>query len=178
MTFNNGTRLSTNGAFIRPIRRECKNLTIKTEAYVTRLLVDSKTKRVLGFEYASTTKINETKLNVVLARKKVILSAGAIKSPKILMLSGIGPRKESKKHGINVINDLSVERNLQDHVSMRGLTIALNFTSTRKNNSIKEENIFYYEKTYSLYLQLVLLLVPFSCKQPSNTKIACLIYKL
>ena len=147
-TSANGTRQSTNSAFIRPIRRERKNLTIKTEAYVTRLLVDSKTKRVLGVEYASTTETNETKLNVVLARKEMILSAGAINTPKILMLSGIGPRNELKKHGINVISDLSVGRNLQDHVSMRGLIIALNFTSTRKNNSMKEEDIFYYEKTH------------------------------
>ncbi|XP_043522749.1 glucose dehydrogenase [FAD, quinone]-like isoform X1 [Frieseomelitta varia] len=147
-TSANGTRQSTNSAFIRPIRRERKNLTIKTEAYVTRLLVDSKTKCVLGVEYASTTETNETKLNVVLARKEVILSAGAINSPKILMFSGIGPREELRKHGINVISDLSVGRNLQDHVSMRGLIIALNFTSTRKNNSMKEEDIFYYEKTH------------------------------
>ena len=134
--------------FIRPIRRERRNLTIKTEAYVTTLLIDSKTKRVLGIEYASKTKTNETKLNLVLARKEVILSAGAINSPKILMLSGIGLREELNKHGINVISDLSVGRNLQDHVSMRGLIIALNFTSTRKNNSMKEEDIFYYEETH------------------------------
>lgn len=51
-TTANGTRQSTNGAFIRPIRREHKNLTIKTEAYVTRLFVHPKRKRVLGIEYA------------------------------------------------------------------------------------------------------------------------------
>mgnify|MGYP004574692015 CR=1 FL=1 len=65
------------------------------------------------------------------------------------MLSGIGPREKLKKHSINIINDSSVGRNLQDHIFMYGIVIALNFTSTRKNNSVKEEGIFRYEKTRS-----------------------------
>ena len=149
MTSANGTRQSTNDAFIRSIRYKRKNLTIKTEAYVTKLLVDSKTKRVIGVEYASTTKNNQTKLNLVFTKKEVIVSAGTINSPKILMLSGIGPREELNKHRINVISNLSVGRNLQDHVSMHGLIIALNFTSTRKTNSMKEKDISRYEKTHS-----------------------------
>ena len=64
------------------------------------------------------------------------------------MLSGIGPREELKKHGIKVISDLSVGKNLQDHVSFFGLIISLNSTSTNKNISKKEEDIFYYKKTY------------------------------
>ena len=87
----NGTRQSTNSAFIQPIRCERKNLTIKTESYVTRLLVDNETKRVTGVEYASVN--NRTKLNTVFAKKEVILSAGSINSPKLLMLSGIGPEE-------------------------------------------------------------------------------------
>lgn len=57
-----------------------------------------------------------------MARKEVILSAGSINTPQILMLSGIGPRKELKKHNIPVLRDLPVGRNLQDHVGMGGLT--------------------------------------------------------
>ena len=91
-TSANGTRQSTNGAFIRPIRRKRRNLTVKTESYVTKLLVDYETKRVTGVEYASVN--NRTKLNTVFAKKEVILSAGSINSPKILMLSGIGSREE------------------------------------------------------------------------------------
>ncbi|KAF3430490.1 hypothetical protein E2986_13928 [Frieseomelitta varia] len=115
-TSANGTRQSTNNAFIRPIRSKRKNLTIKTESYVTKLVVDNKTKRVTSVEYTSGN--NRTKLNTVFARKEVILSAGSINSPKILMLSGIGPREELKKHGIEVINISSVGRNFQDHVGM------------------------------------------------------------
>ncbi|CAD1468056.1 unnamed protein product, partial [Heterotrigona itama] len=145
-TSANGTRQSTNSAFIRPIRHKRSNLTVKTETYVTKLLVDHEKKRVIGVEYASGN--NQTKLNTVFAKKEVIVSAGSINSPKILMLSGIGPREELNKHGINVISDLSVGRNLQDHVSTYGSVIALNFTSTSENNSMKEEDIFYYEKTH------------------------------
>lgn len=61
-----------------------------------------------------------------MAKKEVILSAGAINSPQVLMLSGIGPREELNKHGIPVLKDLSVGKNLQDHVAMGGLTFLVN----------------------------------------------------
>ena len=142
----NGTRQSTNGAFIRPIRRKRRNLTVKTETYVTKLLLDHEKKRVIGVEYAS--RNNRTKLNTVFARKEVILSAGSINSPKILMLSGIGPREELKKYGIPVISNLSVGRNLQDHVGLYGLVTAINFTSTIESISMEEEDISSYEETH------------------------------
>ncbi|KOX68393.1 Glucose dehydrogenase [acceptor] [Melipona quadrifasciata] len=145
-TSANGIRQSTNNAFIRPVRRKRRNLTIKTESYVTKLLVDHTNTRVIGVEYASIN--NRTKLNTVFAKKEVILSAGSINSPKILMLSGIGPREELKKYGIQVISNLSVGRNLQDHVTTTGLVIRLNFTSTNKNISMKEEDILSYQKTH------------------------------
>lgn len=103
----NETRQSTNNAFIRPMRSKRKNLTIKTESYVTKLLADPfPPKRcVVCVEYAS--KNNETKLSIVFAKKEVIVSAGSINSPKILfMLSGIRRREELKKHGIKVIYQL------------------------------------------------------------------------
>ncbi|CAK9805393.1 Glucose dehydrogenase [FAD, quinone] [Anthophora plagiata] len=143
-TSAHGSRQSTNTAFLRPVRRKRKNLTIETQAHVTRLMMDTTKKRVTGVEYTSTV-IGFTKR--VTARKEVILSAGAINSPKILMLSGIGPREELKKHGINVISDLPVGRNLQDHVTMDGLVIALNETATNKDYNMKKNDIFYYEKT-------------------------------
>ncbi|KAK9299907.1 hypothetical protein QLX08_007211 [Tetragonisca angustula] len=144
-TSANGTRQSTNGAFIRPIRRKRRNLTVKTETYVTKLLVDYKTNRVIGVEYTSAN--NRTKLNTVFAKKEVILSAGPVNSAKILMLSGIGPREELEKYGIQVVSNLSVGRNVQDHPGMYGLLTALNFTSTSQNISIIED-ISTYEKTH------------------------------
>ncbi|XP_029037746.2 glucose dehydrogenase [FAD, quinone]-like [Osmia bicornis bicornis] len=145
MTSLHGARQSANSAFVRPVRRKRKNLTVKTQAHVTRLLIDGITKRVTGVEYTSTI-TGFSKL--VSARKEVILSAGTINSPKILMLSGIGPMEDLKKHGINVFSDLPVGRNLQDHVTMDGLVIALNATSTTKTNLEKKKDVFYYQNTH------------------------------
>ena len=145
-TSANGTRQSTNDAFIRPIRRKRRNLTVKTETCVTKLLVDQEKKRVIGVEY--TLRNNRTKLNTVFASKEVILSAGSINSPKILMLSGIGPREELEKYGIPIISNLPVGRNLQDHVGFYGLITAINFTSTIESISMEEKDISSYEKTH------------------------------
>ncbi|KAK1137812.1 hypothetical protein K0M31_002306 [Melipona bicolor] len=142
-----GTRRSTNSAFVRSVRHVRKNLIIKTRAHVTKLLTDIRTKHVTGVEYASNNNAVTT-FNVAFAKKEVIVSAGSINTPKVLMLSGIGPRDELDRHGIRVIRDLPVGRNLQDHVTMDGLVIALNFTSTIKDtNYLKEEDIFQYERT-------------------------------
>ncbi|KZC09322.1 Glucose dehydrogenase [acceptor] [Dufourea novaeangliae] len=139
-----GMRQSTNGAFIRPIRRKRKNLTIETRAHVTRILIDERTKRATGVEYVST-ETGVTK--VAMTRKEVILSGGAINSPKLLMLSGVGPAQELQRHGIKVVSDLPVGKNLQDHVTMDGLVIAVNGTATSKNNQAKMDDIFLYRKT-------------------------------
>jgi choline dehydrogenase len=60
---------------------------------------------------------NKNKLEKIFAEKEVLLSAGAINSPQILMLSGVGPEEELKNHGINIISALNgVGENLQDHL--------------------------------------------------------------
>ncbi|KAK9299915.1 hypothetical protein QLX08_007218 [Tetragonisca angustula] len=143
----NGTRQSTNKAFIQPIRCKRKNLTIKTETYVTKLLIDHETKNVTGVEYTSGN--NRTKSNIVRAKKEVIVSAGAINSPKILMLSGIGPAEELKKHGIRVISNLSVGRNLMDHPTMSSVVIAINSTSTTESYNMTVADIYNYTMTHS-----------------------------
>lgn len=97
-TGRHGERLSTNGAFIRPIRKKRKNLKILTEAHVTRVLLKpdkDKKHTAYGVEF-----YYKNKLRTAIARKEVILSAGAINSPKILMLSGIGPKNHLKKMNI------------------------------------------------------------------------------
>lgn len=112
-----GSRLSANGAFIRPIRGIRPNLVIKTNCRVTRVIIDEKTKRAMGVEY-EVMKDNQKTRKKVYARKEVILSAGAFDSPKILLLSGIGPAKHLQELNISVIEDLPVGLNLQDHVSV------------------------------------------------------------
>ncbi|XP_033228678.1 glucose dehydrogenase [FAD, quinone]-like isoform X2 [Belonocnema kinseyi] len=137
----NGRRESTNDAFIRPIRQKRPNLIIETEAYVTQILFDSEGKKAIGVEYTS---VNTGKSQSIRARKEVIISAGAVNSPKLLMLSGIGPAEDLKTRRIKVIQNLPVGRNLHDHVSFLGFTIKLNQTSTIRDYEEKMKDIDLY----------------------------------
>ncbi|XP_051164569.1 glucose dehydrogenase [FAD, quinone]-like [Leptopilina boulardi] len=134
-TSNNGSRASTNSAFIRPIRNHRSNLFIKTQVYVTKVLIDSKSKRAIGVEYAHSIHGPTRK---VMAKKEVILSAGVVQSPKLLMLSGIGPSEQLEKHQINVIKNLSVGHNLHDHVTFVGLIGNVGKNLTNKPNCLRK----------------------------------------
>ncbi|HEX2623482.1 MAG TPA: GMC family oxidoreductase N-terminal domain-containing protein, partial [Phototrophicaceae bacterium] len=104
-----GTRASTATAYLNPILNR-PNLVIETGAHVTRLLIDKG--RVIGVEY-----IQHGQAKQVYANQEVILSAGSIDSPRLLMVSGIGPAAALKEHGIPVIVDSpGVGQNLQDHI--------------------------------------------------------------
>ncbi|XP_051167027.1 glucose dehydrogenase [FAD, quinone]-like isoform X3 [Leptopilina boulardi] len=138
----NGKRQSTNNAFIRPIREKRQNLFIKTEVLVTKILINPETKEAIGVEYRN----KEGKMKKVMARKEVIISTGTVDSPKLLMLSGIGPSKELKKHNIEIIKDLPVGHNLHDHVTFQGLRIKLNKTSTKKSLKKRIEDLHQYLK--------------------------------
>ncbi|MES2434909.1 MAG: FAD-dependent oxidoreductase [Pseudomonadota bacterium] len=111
ITARNARRSSAATAYIHPAKSR-KNLHVQTGARVTRILIENDT--AVGVEY-----IRKGRLTTLRARKEVILSAGAIASPKILMLSGIGPAAHLQKHGIKTIADLpGVGQNLQDHVEI------------------------------------------------------------
>ena len=102
-------RSSAATAYLAPARHR-KNLTILTRASVTRILIEEG--RAVGVRYHRGEKVCEIR-----ARREVILSAGAIGSPKLLMLSGIGPAEELSQHDIPVLLDLpGVGQNLQDHI--------------------------------------------------------------
>ena len=108
-TIRRGKRCSTSVAFLRPIRHR-PNLTIKTDCLVRRVVVEGD--RATGIEIAQ-----RADACTIRAERRVILSAGTVNSPQLLMLSGIGPGDELKRHGIEVTHELSgVGRNLQDHV--------------------------------------------------------------
>lgn len=124
-TTRNGERLSTNGAFIRPIRNKRPNLKIMTNTRVVRVLIDPKQKTAFGVEIFSNG--NYQQIN---ARKEVIVSGGAIDSPRILMLSGIGLREDLQSFGIEVIKNLPVGYNLQDHPTIDGVVYSLNNDSS------------------------------------------------
>lgn len=119
-TMRRGSRCSDAKAFIRPVRGR-KNLHVALFAHVTKVIFDETTKRALGIEF-----IRYGVKQAVYAKREVILSAGAINSPHLLMLSGIGPRADLEKVGIPVIHDSpGVGRNLQDHIAIGGLAFRI-----------------------------------------------------
>ncbi|XP_015512609.1 glucose dehydrogenase [FAD, quinone] [Neodiprion pinetum] len=119
-TMRRGTRCSAAKAFIRPIRSR-KNLDIALWSHATKVLTDPETKRAYGVEF-----IREGKRQVIFAQKEVILSAGAINSPQLMMLSGIGPSKHLEEVGIKVVHDApGVGQNLQDHIAVGGLAFLI-----------------------------------------------------
>ncbi len=112
LTTNNGMRMSAAKAYLKPARGR-DNLSIITHAQATSLIMDGR--RAVGVRY-----IRGGEENIVRARRGVILSAGALQSPQLLMLSGIGPASELKQHGIAVLLDRpAVGQNLQDHLQIR-----------------------------------------------------------
>ncbi|XP_067216584.1 glucose dehydrogenase [FAD, quinone]-like isoform X2 [Linepithema humile] len=116
-TIMNGTRMSSNRAYLQPVRHR-KNLHVSLESTASKVLIDRRANRAIGVEFTK-----HGQLISVFASKEVILCAGTIMSPKLLMLSGIGPSKHLTDLGIDVIYDApSVGENLMDHVAYGGLT--------------------------------------------------------
>ncbi|MEO8607917.1 MAG: GMC family oxidoreductase N-terminal domain-containing protein [Chloroflexota bacterium] len=104
-----GTRSSAATAFLNPIRDRA-NLVIETGAQVTRLLIENQ--QVVGVEY-----VQDQQIKQVYVDHEVILCAGTVDSPRLLMLSGIGPAAELRTHNIPVVVDVQgVGQNLQDHI--------------------------------------------------------------
>lgn len=143
-TTNNRIRQSANTAFIRPIRALRNNLFIKSESYVTKIIIDEETKKAKGVKYTSS-KTGETK--TIFAKREIILSSGVINSPQLLMLSGIGPSEELKKHNIQLIKNLSVGHNLHDHVTFPGISTTLKRNISLENCEERIENLFEYLKS-------------------------------
>jgi choline dehydrogenase len=109
VTQRRGARCSTAAAFIRPALKRL-NLTVYTQALATRLLIENS--RATGVSFIHNEKSLEAR-----AEREVILSGGAINSPQLLMLSGIGPADHLTSLGIPVLLDLpGVGENLQDHL--------------------------------------------------------------
>ncbi|HEM7876446.1 TPA: choline dehydrogenase [Burkholderia contaminans] len=109
VTQKNGERWSAARAYLFPHMKTRGNLTVETGAQVRRIVFDGK--RAVGVEVT-----RGGNVETVWAKKEVILSAGAFQSPQLLMLSGVGPKDELERHGIEVVADLpGVGENLQDH---------------------------------------------------------------
>ncbi|RVE50270.1 hypothetical protein evm_005105 [Chilo suppressalis] len=122
-TMKSGKRVSSAKAFLHN-NKDRPNLHILPMSIVTKVLIDSKTKTATGVQYVRQRLRMEVK-----ARREVILSAGPIASPQLLMLSGIGPKKHLSRHSIPLVQDLPVGRTLYDHITFPGLVFTLNATN-------------------------------------------------
>ena len=118
LTCRDGRRWSTADAYLRPAMTR-PNLTVRTETLTTRILVENG--RVRGVAYQDCQLVG-----TALAEREVLVCAGVIGSPQLLMLSGIGPASHLRRHDIDVLVDLpGVGENLQDHPA-----VALSWATT------------------------------------------------
>ena len=113
LTARNGRRCSSAVAFLNPVRGR-ENLTILTRAQASHITFDGS--RATGVAYRDRAGVP----HVIRAGREVILSSGAIGSPQLMMLSGLGEAAHLGEHGIEVRRDLpGVGRNMQDHLQAR-----------------------------------------------------------
>ena len=109
VTIHKGERASVSKYYLNPAKKR-KNLKVFTEAFVERIIFEGK--KAVGIEVKIKNKIEKIYVN-----KEVILSGGAINSPQLLMLSGVGQSQHLKDKGIQVVHNLEgVGKNLQDHL--------------------------------------------------------------
>ncbi|GLU29836.1 GMC family oxidoreductase N-terminal domain-containing protein [Brucella sp. NBRC 12950] len=110
-TTRDGRRCSSAVAFVHPARRR-PNFGLFTQSRVTRLIIEKG--RAKGVEV-----LRNGERHALYAQREVVVSAGAINSPRLLMLSGIGPADQLRSVGIDVVHDLpGVGQNLQDHMDV------------------------------------------------------------
>tara|TARA_B110000503_G_scaffold46048_1_gene75167 strand:+ start:8138 stop:9757 length:1620 start_codon:yes stop_codon:yes gene_type:complete len=114
LTLEGKWRASASKAFLRPALKR-PNLSLKTRAHVTKVIIENG--KAVGVEW-----FENGELKKAYAANEVILSGGAIQSPQILQLSGIGPADVLREQGIDVVVDApEVGENLQDHYQMRSI---------------------------------------------------------
>jgi choline dehydrogenase len=111
VTQRRGRRHRSADAYLRPARRR-GNLTVVTGAHATRVVFEGR--RAVGVAYA-----RGGREEVAGAAREVVVSGGTINSPQLLLLSGVGPAAQLRRHGIAVVRDLpGVGRNLHDHLTV------------------------------------------------------------
>lgn len=113
LTIKDGERWSASYAYLRPVL-ERPNLTILSNAHALRIVIEKG--RAVGVDYAAGP---GKPVQRVLAEREVLLSAGAVQSPQILMLSGVGDPAALARHGITTLASVpDVGKNLQDHLDV------------------------------------------------------------
>jgi choline dehydrogenase len=124
-----GTRCGAGQAYLRPARTR-PNLTVLTGAAVSRIRIEKGEATGVFYRF-----VGDTTDSVVAARKEVIVSAGALGTPKILQLSGIGPKEYLQPLSIPIVSELPVGKNLQDHI------VAPIFFKEKTQNAITLKNL-------------------------------------
>ncbi|KAJ8931346.1 hypothetical protein NQ314_015755 [Rhamnusium bicolor] len=152
LTTESGTRLNSAKAFLGKIKHRI-NLHVTLNALVTKILIDETTKTAIGVEI----KIGKRSLKVF-ARKEVVLSAGTINTPQLLMISGIGPKTHLESLDINVISNLPVGENLQDHAMFGGLYTKINQNAIKPTapNIILDEIYKYFMYRVGSFSQIMI----------------------
>ncbi|GLH15490.1 uncharacterized protein GBIM_19935 [Gryllus bimaculatus] len=122
-TIVNGSRCSAAKAYLSPARGRA-NLHVVKQALAHRVVVAAEggVRRAAAVRFR---RAGEAGAREVAARREVVVSAGAVNSPQLLMLSGVGPKEQLDRFGIPLVADLPVGENLQDHLAYLGLLISL-----------------------------------------------------
>lgn len=116
LTTKNGLRCSTAKAYLNPAKNR-PNLHIEVNAQARKILFDGK--KAVGIEYSNPNKPSAP-VKTVRAHREVLLCAGALQSPQLLEISGIGRRDVIEQYGIPMVHELTgVGENLQDHLQIR-----------------------------------------------------------
>lgn len=136
-TVEEGKRCSSSKAFLSPLK-ERNNLKLSLNSRVGRITLD-KSRTASGVEVDVDGRVINLKV-----RKEIVLSAGPINTPQILMSSGIGPREHLEDIGIDVVRDLRVGENLQDQIMFPGFAI------TFDDNLIKD--FYYMDEVYQYFM--------------------------
>lgn len=119
LTSRDGVRCDARRAFLRPARHR-RNLDVSYRSRVEALELDPDTRRVTGVRIVR----SGVRMRVGVGRE-VVLAAGALETPKLLMLAGVGPDDHLRRLGIQPVANLSVGKNLLDHIALGGLVVTL-----------------------------------------------------
>ncbi|KAJ8919876.1 hypothetical protein NQ315_006405 [Exocentrus adspersus] len=127
----NGRRGDGGSDFITPVLDKRTNLKVMTRSYVTKILVDASTGSAQGVRFSYQNRLYQVK-----ARNEVLVCAGSISTPHLLMLSGIGPVHHLNSLGIPLVGNLEVGSTLRDHSQYYGLNFLSNVSVGSKPRDV------------------------------------------
>ncbi|MBC8114943.1 MAG: GMC family oxidoreductase N-terminal domain-containing protein, partial [Candidatus Saccharimonas sp.] len=160
-TVKDGKRFSVADGYLRPAMQR-SNLTVMTHAETDRLLMNGM--RCTGVEFRKNGQVQQAH-----ASGEVILSAGVIGTPRILLLSGIGPEQDLKSLGIPVVANLKgVGRNLQDHPLLAGLVYECSGSLPAPRNNGAESTLWWKSDSRLLGPDIQPVFIEFAFASPEH----------